>query len=221
MKIPTIPRIALYAIAGAVALVLLIWLGSKCTTDRSDYDKERAAWEVERKQLQSQIRAGALENAALIVRIRDDSAQAAPILREVDTLLVTLERERAAKQRALIELERQARTVVDTGELRQVALQAITEARNARQEADSTARAATSLRSVITTQLENIAALTGRLQETQARADSAIALANNAPVYKGDKLLGFIPLPSRQTSFIVGAGVGAVTTALVLRNVVK
>ena len=218
MKLPVIPRIALYVAAGIIALLLLFWLGSKCTTDRSDYDRERAAWTAERDSLKREIRAGALENEVLIARIRDDSLRDAPVIREVDTLLVQLERERAAKQRAINELERQARTVVDTAELRQVALQAVLEARKAREEADSTARAATSLRSVVANQLENIAALTGRLQETQARADSAIALAERVPVYEGDKLLGLIPLPSRQTSFIAGVILGATATVIVVRG---
>jgi chromosome segregation ATPase len=218
MKLPVIPRLGLYAIAGVVALVLLFWLGSKCTSDQSDYDKERASWEAERDSLRFEIRAGALENASLILQIREDSAAAAPIIAEVDTLLLVVERERAAKNRALAKLARRQREIADTSEMSAIAAAAIKAAQDARQEADTLGRAATSLRSVVSQQLANIAALTGRLQETQARADSAIALANRAPVYEGDKLLGLIPLPSRQASFIVGVGVGVVTTALVLRK---
>lgn len=203
-------------IAGGIVVLLLVLNIGQCAS-KSDYDEQRAAWDAERRTLQDQINASRAENEELLARIRADSVQAAPIVREVDSLLIVVERERAAKTRVIRELETRIRVVSDTGELRRLASQAVVEAQNARQEADTLARALVSARGIIDQQLQHVAALSGRLQATQLRADSAIALLNRAPVHKGDKLLGLIPLPSRTTSFLVGTALGVVATVVVTR----
>lgn len=210
-----IPKQVLWIAGGLVVLLLALNIG-QCAS-KSDYAEERATWEAERSELQRQVSAGRQENEILLAQVQRDSVADAPVIARADSLVIVVQRERAARIAAVNALETQLRVSSDTAELRRIAAQAIIEARLARQEADTLVRTVTDLRSVIDRQTRNLAAVTANLRMTQLRADSAIALLDRAPVYKGDKLFGLIPLPSRTTSLIIGGVLGAATVVVARR----
>jgi PBP1b-binding outer membrane lipoprotein LpoB len=55
----------------------------------------------------------------------------------------------------------------------------------------------------------------------QLQNDSLRTVILNVPVYKPEKVLGFIPLPSRKQSFVVGAVLGVVGAATAILSIHK
>jgi len=84
-------------------------------------------------------------------------------------------------------------------------------------QADSLDAALTSARKIIERQRSAIASLSRTVDMLQVEADTLELLLRAVPTHKPDRLFGFIPLPSRTTSLVMGAAAGIVGTVLVLK----
>lgn len=190
------------------AACLLVYLAGTCgNRNESEFQKEYAEWSVERNRILQKNDSLQAELSILADSATRLGTKANKLTTSIDSLRRNATTQRVANDRKLQEL---ISILPDT------CSEAIRLAESYRAEADTLAKALELADIRENARIEQISVMAKSLNMMQQQNDSLRAVIINVPKPKSDKFLGLIPLPSRQTSAVLGVVTGVVVTTAVI-----
>lgn len=203
-------------VACIVAVLIASFAIGQCAS-KNDYKEKVATFEAERRNWLAERQALKSQRDSVIRAASQNARQDSLLVRELAEVIDRSIVEQKQTKATIAGLRRKVASPSDTAELRQTASAAIDLAERTQAANDTLTGHLTSTRDALVRANADKAELIGVIRRLEMSEDSAAVLLNRVPIHKGDRLLGFIPLPSRSASFAIGAVAATVLTIWVTK----